>query len=811
MATRSGAQAKSVGPLQVVGATLAALLALTAVFDAVRAGLAGGGAAIWTDAALSVVAGLLALGALWLAARGLEQVAAWTLVGTAALRIILLVTLVAPQSYQVVWPLYLLPIVMAQVLIDGRAGTLTALGGFVMFVLTYFSLSGQPELTAGLPQAACANALLFGVIGGMVHLASTRMTSALKRSDQLLSSHDRARVELHEREEQFRALAESSASGIVIHQDGHLVYGNPHFFSMARCLNDDVFGLALWDFFDPSGIAEVQAQLRQRKALGMAHVPPTLVRFKPLKGPERWCEIAVAEAVFWQNPALVANLLDVTDRVEAQEAVRRERDFSNNIINTAEAIIMVLDGEGQIVVLNPAGQRLSGYSQAEAQGKFFWDLVSPPELVEDNRRLIEDLRTRQGAGEIEGPWQTRNGAEINIAWRYVGQYAEDGTLRQVVAVGIDVTQQRTLEQQQLVTERLRSLGQIAGGVAHDLNNMLAGIMGPTDLLLMIETEADKERALKGIMAAAMRGAETVRRIQSFSKARTDLDRQVFDLRELTEEVIFSLRPRWKDEAQRRGATLRVLDEVPPGLTVHASAGEVGNVLMNLIVNACEAIPGDGDITVTGMQKGELVQFHVSDTGSGMSPETMAQIFQPFFSTKGADNSGLGLAVIHGIILRHSGTISVDSQPGRGTTFTIALPAQLPETPHQTRVLEPAVQGGQLKVLVVDDVPEIADYLVAIAQRAGHQASAEYSGEAALERLQQQPYDVLMTDYGMEGISGPDLAERSHALYPGLRMVLVTGWDVSIEEYPLFSGMLKKPCTRQQVQDMLAGLVGTQEH
>ena len=805
MAKRSTRAPQEVTPIHIVGAVFAGLMGLVAVFEAVRGGLgAGQAAANWTDMAASVVAALLALLALWLANQGRPQLASWTLTVVAALRIILAVVLVAPAAYAALWPLYLLPIVMAQVLIGSRAGAFVGVGSLVMFILTYAALSEQPELLGLFPGTACVNALLYFVVGSMVYLARTQMTSAQERSAQAASSQERARTELRERDEQFRALAESSATGIVIHQDGRLVYGNPHFFSMARCLSDDVFGLSLWDFFDQAGVAEVQAQLARRKAFGTDPVPPNQVLFKPVKGAPRWCEVAVAEAVFWQQPAIVANLLDVTERVEAQQAVLRERDFSNNIINTADAIIMVLDGEGRIVVLNPAGERVTGYTQDEVRGQPYWDAVSPPQIRDDNMELFATIRQGEGSGAVEGLWQTRSGAEVTIAWRYVGQYSGDGSLTGVVAVGIDVTQQRILERQQMATERLRSLGQIAGGVAHDLNNMLAGIMGPTDLLMLIETDADKERALKSIMAAATRGAETVRRIQSFSKNRTDVDKQVFDLRELTEEVIFSLRPRWKDAAEQRGMTIRVHDEVPQGLMVHASSGEIGNVLMNLIVNACEAMTADGEITITGMQKDNQAQFHVADTGSGMSEETMAQIFHPFFSTKGVDtNSGLGLAVIQGIILRHGGAISVDSMLGRGTTFTITLPAQLPEAGASDRQVPGVVSEGELRILVVDDVPEIADYVAAIAKRAGHQPTAVYSGEAALEQMQSERFDMLITDYGMEGISGPDLAERAHALYPDIKMILITGWDVAVEEFPLFQGMLKKPCTRQQLEEMLA--------
>ena len=805
MAKQSTRAPQEVTPIHLVGAAFAGLMGLVAVFDAVR-GILGAGqtAADWTDAAVSTIAALLALLALWLANQGKPQVAAWTLTGVAALRVILAVVAVAPTAYAALWPLYLLPIVMAQLLISNRAGALVGVGSLFMFILTYAALSEQPELLGLFPGTACANALLYFVVGSLVYLARMQMTSAQERSAQAASSRERARSALEESGGQFRALTESSATGIIIHLDGGLVYGNPHFFSMARCLREDVFALSLWDFFEPAGVAELRAQLKRREAFGSDPAPPNQVLFKPVKGPVRWCEVAVAEAIYDRKPAIVANLLDVTERVEAQEAVRRERDFSNNIINTADAIIMVLDGEGRIVMLNPAGLRVTRRTPDEVRGNPYWDVVSPPQVREDNMELFATIRQGEGSGAVEGPWQTKGGDEVTIAWRYVGQYSSGGSLTGVVAVGIDVTQQRVLERQQMATERLRSLGQIAGGVAHDLNNMLAGIMGPTDLLMMIEADAEKERALKGIMAAATRGAETVRRIQSFSKNRTDVDKQVFDLRELTEDIIFSLRPRWKDAAEQRGMTIRVHDEVPPGLMVHASSGEIGNVLMNLIVNACEAMTADGEITITGMPKDNQAQFHVADTGSGMSEETMAQIFHPFFSTKGVDtNSGLGLAVIQGIILRHGGTISVDSTLGKGTTFTVTLPAQLPEAEAGESQRQGVAFEGELRILVVDDVPEIADYVAAIAKRAGHRPTAVYSGEAALEQMHNERFDMLITDYGMEGISGPDLAERAHALYPDIKMILITGWDVAVEEFPLFAGMLKKPCTRQQLEEMLA--------
>ncbi|MCE5239716.1 PAS domain S-box protein [bacterium] len=790
--------------IELVGAGAASAIGLLGVFCGFHA------AAIQTDSArygfsalVSIIAALCLVGAVLLARRGYEQLASSVLVTVVVARVVIEATTTAPYAYLSLWPLFVVALVVAQITLGTRAAVLAALGAPIMFVFTYLGLADRPELLQRFDSALIANLGLYGATLALVHVAVRRMSSAVRQARQVTGSHERTRTELREVEMQFKALAEASPTGIVIEQDGRLVYGNPYFFEMAGCLSSDGFGLSLWDFFAAAGVQELKAQLRRRQTL-RGSVGPNLLVFTPLKGQPRWCEVAVADALFWQKPAVVANVLDVTERVLAQLAVQRERDFSNNIINTAEAIIMATDADGRVTLLNPAGERITGYAAAELRDRPYWETLAPPELRAAAAELFEAAR-EQPRSSAELTWDSKSGEEIIIAWHAVGQRDADGAFTGIVGVGLDVTQQRLLERQAIVTERLRSLGQIAGGVAHDLNNTLAGIIGPTDLLLLTEDDPQKQRSLNAIMAAATRGAETVRRIQRFSKARTDLDKQVFDLRELTEDVIFSLRPRWRDVAQRQGLTIRLHDEVPSGLAVHASAGEVGNVLMNLIVNACEAMSADGDITIAGAQKGDTVEFQVRDTGSGMSADTMANIFQPFFSTKGADNSGLGLAVIHGIILRHGGTITVDSQPGEGTVFTVTLPTSEPDEEAVAAPTGASASAGRLRLLVVDDMAEIADYVTAVARRLGHEVTAAYAGEDALQHLQQQPFDAIITDYGMAGISGTQLADRARRLRPGIKVVLITGWDIAPGEIEGLDGLLKKPCTREQVETVLHDL------
>jgi PAS domain S-box-containing protein len=807
MTPQTSEQNNRIANLRAVATGYGVLMGVVAAVEMVRVSLGiGHVAAQLVDAALSVLAlgGALAAGH-W-ARTGRPQAGAWLLAITAALRGGLAAALTAPASYELLWPLYVVPVIIAQIVLTSRIGLLVGLGSLPMFVFTYASLAERPELTEQLPRAVATNLWLYLLVGGLVHIALERMGAALRQADRALGASERTRAELHEREEQFRALAESSATGIIIQQDGHLVYGNPHFLAMAGVRTGNSFGLSLWDFFTESGVEALKEQLARRQRGIARQVPPSEVTFTPLQGPARWFEVAVAEAVFWGKEAVVGNLLDVTDRVEAQLAVQRERDFVNSLIDTAGALIMALDVRGQVVRFNPAAESLTGYETAELADRPYWEVMAPPDGQRQVRDMYEAIIAGDPQGQAEATWVTKNGDEIIIAWHISALRDPDGQLSGMVAIGIDVTQQRILERQAMATERLRALGQVSGGVAHDLNNMLAGIMGPADLMLMDETDPERERALNAILAAAKRGAETVRRIQRFSKARTDLDKQEFDLREMADDVIFTLRPRWRDGAQKQGITLQVLNEVPAGITVHASAGEIGNVLMNLIVNACEAMPAGGQITVTGQQLDDLVEFQVRDNGVGMSSETVEQIFQPFYSTKGADNSGLGLAVIHGIILRHGGNINVDSLPGEGTTFTITLPVGGDETVSQAQAANKEGNMDTLQVLVVDDMPDLANYIAAVCNRSGHQAEAAYTGEAAVKRLEVQRFDLLITDYGMEGIAGPALAEKGRALHPGIKVVLVTGWDLSDEEAATFDGVLIKPCSREQIQEILQTFV-----
>ncbi len=333
----------------------------------------------------------------------------------------------------------------------------------------------------------------------------------------------------------------------------------------------------------------------------------------------------------------------------------------------------------------------------------------------------------------------------------------------------------TLAQGHMVrTEKLRALGEMAAGVAHDFNNLLAVIVGRAELLLRRAPPSDLARGLEMIRQAALDGAQTVRRIQEFTRTRRTRPFRRVDLLDVVREVVEMTRPRWKDEAQSRGASYEVSIEGGPVPWVAGRPEELREVLTNLLANALEAMPGGGRLTFVLGTEGSTAHVAVRDTGTGMSPETARRVFEPFFTTKGPLGSGLGLSVVWGIVTRHGGTVELDSRPGAGSTFRVRLPVapSLPETPPgsiEARSARPA------RILVLDDEAGVRDVLRDLLGGEGYTVLAAPDGRAGLALSETEPVDLVLCDVSMPGMSGWEVAEAFHARFPHVPVGLITGW------------------------------------
>ena len=333
-------------------------------------------------------------------------------------------------------------------------------------------------------------------------------------------------------------------------------------------------------------------------------------------------------------------------------------------------------------------------------------------------------------------------------------------------------------QAQLVRgETLAAIGKLASGMAHHLNNLFAVILGRVETALLTLSDPDARRYLEIVQRAAQDGSEVVRRVQRFSRVQPVSRASPVDLNKLAEEVLELTRPRWHDEAQLR--QIRIDTELALG-GIKPVAGELAplrEVLMNLVLNAIDAMPGGGQLTLRTWTDGKEVHCAVSDTGAGMSEEVRQRAFEPFYTTKGPKSTGLGLSVTYGIVQRHNGRIDIDTGPGRGTTVHIVLPAALPATRPQPAVVAATGDVSPLRVLVVDDEPEVRSAVADMLGTAGYTAYQASGGREALAWLDGgQSVDLVLTDLGMPGMTGTDLARTVRGRWPHLRLGLMTGWD-----------------------------------
>jgi len=346
-------------------------------------------------------------------------------------------------------------------------------------------------------------------------------------------------------------------------------------------------------------------------------------------------------------------------------------------------------------------------------------------------------------------------------------------------------QELKLAQDQIIqAEKLRAMGEMASGVAHDFNNVLAVVLGNIQLLLhqldRLSPEEIRE-GLKIIERSSKDGSETVRRIQEFTGVRRDKEFVSLSLNEIITEAVNITQPRWKDQTQKKGIQVGLtaqLGEIP---LVMGSPSELREVLTNIIFNAVDAMPEGGKLTINTQPQTEgWVEVRIVDTGIGMTEEVKKRIFDPFFTTKGVTNSGLGMSVSYGIIKRHGGEILVESELGKGTTFIIHLPTGYGEEETAVKEGTSIKESRQARILVIDDEDSVRDILSRMLKTKGHQVVVASNGEEGIERFRTQPFDLVFTDLGMPKISGWEVGKTIKGINPKIPIAMITGWGMELD-------------------------------
>jgi signal transduction histidine kinase/ActR/RegA family two-component response regulator len=416
---------------------------------------------------------------------------------------------------------------------------------------------------------------------------------------------------------------------------------------------------------------------------------------------------------------------------------------------------------------------------------------------------------------------------------------ESGQLRWFAQITQDITElkQKTIEledsnrllvqtldelhrtQRELVQhERLRALGQMATGIAHDFNNALTPILGFSELLLARPGDLkDTERVaqyLGLIHANAEAAARIVGRLRDFYRYREDNEALApVDLNRVIRRVIELTRPKWQNEALAQGVTIQLETDFLAASPVMGQEAELSDAITGLVLNAVDAVTRKGQsgrLRLATQQENEHVAVVVSDTGTGMSSEVREHCFEPFFSTKTDHGSGLGLALVYGVVNRHGGMITLEGEEGQGTTVTLRFPAHRAGEPVVPEKIALA-KSGPLRILIVDDDPGVRDVTAEYLREDHHAIDQAASGREALEKLEIGTYDMVITDKAMPGMSGCQLAIAIKKTHPHLPVLLITGFgDMmnSVGEKPAGVDLvLGKPLSMDQLRQAVAQFCG----
>ena len=345
----------------------------------------------------------------------------------------------------------------------------------------------------------------------------------------------------------------------------------------------------------------------------------------------------------------------------------------------------------------------------------------------------------------------------------------------------EIKAREQLEEELIKAERLRALGEMSSGVAHDFNNILGAILGRAQLLLERVKNANVRGGIEIIEKAALDGAETVRRIQEFTRLRVDSSSFVpLDINQVITDAIEFTRTHWQNESEAWGRPIDMQCDFGIVPKMMGDPSGLREVFTNLIINAVDAMPKGGVIRMATEVEGNVVAVRVQDSGIGMSMEVQKRTFDPFFTTKGTRGSGLGLSICYGIISRHRGEILLESKVGKGTSFIIRLPLDLSGiVPESMRDKEESVVPA--RILVIDDDAMMRSVLTDILIQSGCHVDEVGSGGGGIELFSHDEYDMVLTDLGLDDMSGWEVAQKIKEASPDTPVVLITGWGMQLSE------------------------------
>ncbi|CDM66677.1 PAS domain S-box protein [Pyrinomonas methylaliphatogenes] len=522
---------------------------------------------------------------------------------------------------------------------------------------------------------------------------------------------------------------------------------------------------------------------------------PLLITVEPLRAEGRICgAIAIAR--------------DLSDLRRAEEEAHTQRELVSQLIEFAQEAICAIDTRGRTRWFNRRLCEATGFSAEELQDGTLSEIVHSEDLERTRQALARALSGERNICEARF---VRRDGEIRWFTASFSPVRTGDAISFVLVVARDVTDERRAAEQMELTNKLAAVGQLAAGVAHDFNNLLAVILGRAQLLKKHAIDERMKKSLEVIERAALDGAATVNRLQNFARRRTDEASEPVAIKQLLQDVLELTRTRWRDDALAKGIRYEVELAADEDAIVMGIASELREVFTNLIINALDAMPKGGRLLIEARRHEGKVILRFADTGVGMTEEVKRRIFEPFFTTKGHAGTGLGLAVSYGIIERHGGQIEVESELGRGTVFTITLPAR--DKASSSAPQESSGMSQTVCALIIDDEEIVRETLADILIEMGHTVVKASSGEEGLRWLEKSSFDVVFTDLSMPEMDGWTVARHVRARWPNVKLLLVTGYGATIElngeTADLVDAVISKPFVFDKISAALERVMAPQ--
>ena len=500
--------------------------------------------------------------------------------------------------------------------------------------------------------------------------------------------------------------------------------------------------------------------------------------------------------------------IEITEQRNVEQRLREQA----SLLDKARDAIAVTDLAHRVTYWNPSAERVYGWTNAEAVGHDLRQLIYRHAADPFDTARTQLLATGEWRGELSPVAKNGTSMTVESTWSLVNDAAGNPT--SILCIDTDVTEQRRLTLQLERAQRLESIGMLAGGIAHDLNNALSPILMGTELLRQMVDDPDAITLLQTLETSARHGASLVRQVLAFSRG-VDGERGLLQLRHVLNEV-----EQFLLQTLDRNITIRVQSErsLPPIL---ADATQLKQVLLNLSVNARDAMPQGGSLQLTAVschvdaatataaggnaRCGTHVRLSVTDSGAGIPPDALERIFDPFFTTKQpGKGTGLGLSIVHGIVKGHGGFIQVESQLGVGSTFHLYLPVAETAGPDPAETPSNALKEGHgEEVLVIDDETGARTVVQSLLETYGYRVRVVADGLSGLAELKRtdRTVDLVLTDMMMPGLSGNALVQAIRDALPTVPIVVMSGLG---DAYPLPSGipLLTKPLTASVLLETL---------